>query len=585
MKLKRKLLLLSIVPLILLSGITAIVTFLITKNLIQEEAATSLHATAVSVQDTYGLGKPGRYVRYDSGEVWKGSFVNVSAETSIVDGIKSASDVDVTFIFDNESVMTSIVDKDGNRMVGTTVDDKVYQNVIVNKQAYFDDEANIGGVNYYAYYLPVYQEKSDTEVIGMIFVGKKQANVEEGLKHLMNVIFSIMVGVLILFAIITLIVANKITSALKEGVSVIEDVSTGNLTTSVSAAFEKRRDELGDMCRAITRLRYELERIISGIRSDSMVLLNSAFSLDTAAAQTASAVGQVELAVNDIAHGATSQAEETQNATNHISQMGKMIEETVTEVNGLQMTSSGMGKSSKEAAKILSELRVINKNASQAIDIIYNQTYTTNESAQKISDAISIITAIAEETNLLSLNASIEAARAGEFGRGFAVVAERIKKLAEQSNQSAKNIYEIANSLMKDSDNAVVTMREVKTIMEHQSENVVRTEEIFSVVIEGIGESLAGVDKIDERSKQLDVTRENVVDGVTNLAAIAEENSASTQETTAAIIEVLNMVANVSESAKHLKLIANRLEENVNIFKLKNENAEKDNQAQQKDIL
>ncbi len=153
--------------------------------------------------------------------------------------------------------------------------------------------------------------------------------------------------------------------------------------------------------------------------------------------------------------------------------------------------------------------------------MIYEQTNTTNESAMKIREATTLITSIAEETNLLSLNASIEAARAGDQGRGFAVVASQIQKLAEQSNESARQIENIIDSLIEDSQKSVATMEDVKKIMESQSESVGRTNERFTQVRNGITQSLDGVNQIADKTKRLDEARVNVVDVVQNLTAIA----------------------------------------------------------------
>lgn len=178
------------------------------------------------------------------------------------------------------------------------------------------------------------------------------------------------------------------------------------------------------------------------------------------------------------------------------------------------------------------------------------------------------ITSIAEETNLLSLNASIEAARAGEQGRGFAVVASQIQKLAEQSDESARKIEAITDSLIADSEKAVAIMGEVKEIMMKQSGHVTKTDEMFTQVKEGIDSSIDGVNRIAEKTRQMDAARVNVVDIVQNLTAIAEENAASTEETSASVIEVAGIVNDISSNTEKMKNVANELEQNMGIFKL-----------------
>lgn len=329
-----------------------------------------------------------------------------------------------------------------------------------------------------------------------------------------------------------------------------------------------RTDETGKMSRAVAELRSQLVNVVSDLRDQSEQLFEASDSLNTNASETANTVEQVEKAVSEISEGASSQADETQKATENVILMGNMVEETSQEVNDLIDNADEMRKSSEEAYVTLTALEKINDQAREAIDVIYEQTNTTNESAMKIREATSLITSIAEETNLLSLNASIEAARAGEQGRGFAVVAGQIQKLAEQSNDSARQIENIIDSLIEDSQKSVATMEDVKKIMSSQNESVQRTNQIFEEVRTGITGSMDGINRIADKTRKLDDARVNVVDIVQNLTAIAEENAASTEETSASVTEVSSIVYSISENASQLKNIADQLEKNMNIFKI-----------------
>lgn len=329
-----------------------------------------------------------------------------------------------------------------------------------------------------------------------------------------------------------------------------------------------RPDETGRMSWAVAQLREQLVEVVYELREQSEQLFEASDVLHTNASETANTVEQVEKAVAEISDGAASQADETQRATENVILMGSMVEETTQEVAELKDNANAMRSSSQAAFDTLQNLAKINDQAREAIDVIYEQTNTTNESAMKIREATSLITSIAEETNLLALNASIEAARAGEQGRGFAVVASQIQKLAEQSNDSARRIEDIIDMLIEDSQKSVATMEDVKKIMESQNESVERTNESFVQVRDGITESLNGVGRIADKTRMLDEARVNVVDVVQNLTAIAEENAASTEETSASVTEVSSIVYNISENANKLRDVADRLEKNMSIFKI-----------------
>lgn len=329
-----------------------------------------------------------------------------------------------------------------------------------------------------------------------------------------------------------------------------------------------RADETGQMSRAVAELRRQLVDMVAELRGQSAQLFEASDLMNANASETATTVEQVEKAVSEISEGASSQADETQKATENVILMGNMVEETTRQVEELTDNANAMRKSSEDAVATLQNLERINDRAREAIDVIYEQTNTTNESAMKIREATTLITSIAEETNLLSLNASIEAARAGEQGRGFAVVAGQIQKLAEQSNDSARQIEAIIDSLITDSQKSVATMEDVKKIMESQNESVGRTNESFVQVQDGITQSLDGVNRIADKTKRLDEARINVVDVVQNLTAIAEENAASTEETSASVTEVSTIVYSISENANKLKDIAEHLEQSMSIFKI-----------------
>lgn len=336
----------------------------------------------------------------------------------------------------------------------------------------------------------------------------------------------------------------------------------------VQQKLGKRKDETGHMSRALANLQAQLVKVAASIKAQSASLYEAADYLNTNTLQTSETVGQVEKAIGEIADGANSQAEETQKATENIILIGNMVEEASGQVAKLNENADHMQQAGIEAMNTLKQLDATNVKTREAIERIYEQTHTTNESALKIREATTIITSIAEETNLLSLNASIEAARAGEQGRGFAVVASQIQKLAEQSNESARQIEEIIDLLIRDSEEAVTTMDGVKTIIAEQSANVEKTGAGFEEVKKGIDISLEGVKSISEDMDKLDEARINVVDVVQNLTAIAEENAAGTQETSASTTEVAAIVQNMAEQANSLKNVASEMEESVNVFKM-----------------
>ena len=246
--------------------------------------------------------------------------------------------------------------------------------------------------------------------------------------------------------------------------------------------------------------------------------------------------------------------------------MGRVIENIVNSVAALDRMSEAMKKTGDKASAIMNELSISNDHTMDAIERISTQITATNDSALKISEAIQIITGIAEETNLLSLNASIEAARAGEQGKGFAVVANQIQKLAEQSNESALKIAETVTALMEDSENTVVVMGEVKEIVDEHKDKLELTKKQFNFVHKGIEDSRSETELIKEQTEICDNGRKKVVDVISNLSAISEENAASTQETTASMQELNATINLLAESSSNLLDLSEDLKKHVNFF-------------------
>ncbi len=551
----------NVVQLVLLSIIISVASLLIMIIPVADNAISTLAESYMrDVCDTCGL-------NVDAALNRSGNVILNQAYLETLIGDVCINDLDSSYAYVVDSDGTMIYHPDESK-IGQPVENAAIKQVVADLEAGKEQQKGMviyefrGAEKYAAYY--VTSNKAAILVItadrGDILSAKDAIYTRAG---------GAAIVIFIVLGIISFLIASKMTRPIVEITNVIKRFSSLNFAESpTTIRISKRKDETGQMARAIGDLREKLVTIVSHIKSQSELLYNASTELDTNASHTTSTVGNVETAVNEIATGATNQASETQKATDDIVNMGNMIEHTNSQVENLTNTANLMRESSEEAAATLKELDNINQQAIASIDVIYEQTNITNISALKIKEATTLISSIAEETNLLSLNASIEAARAGEAGRGFAVVASQIQKLADQSNESANQIDQIIHALIEDSEKAVKTMDEVKTIMNLQSENVHKTGQVFEQVRDGISSSISGVGEIATKTTQLDKARGDVVDVVQNLTAIAQQNAASTEETSASVMEVSNVMQEIMENANRLKEIASILEENMNSFTL-----------------
>ena len=566
MKLRGKLICTILFPVVLLGVCVMQLSKATVKDVLVDKLDTSLRATAVSVSNTLQYVGDGEFQLNEAGELVKGT-CNLSESLELVDSIKAGSDVEVSVFYGDTRYLTTLTDENGNRLVGEKASEEVISSVLQSGEELLAEDLEIGGKNYLAYYMPLYEGGGSTPV-GMVFTGINYDHVNEGGKAISYNMSTIIFGVLVFAAAAGFLIISNMTKALNKGIVALEELSEGNLNVEVAEKMTKRPDEIGNIGRAITKLKEDLLGIVSEIKSQCETMDDLADQLKMQTRETVDSIIQVENAVGEIAEGAGNQAEETQNATEHVVTIGNMIGGNLQDTEALSENATKMQAEGQAAIATFEELNRTNQKVMQSIGRIHEQTNTTNDSAQKIQEATAIITSIADETNLLALNASIEAARAGEQGRGFAVVAAQIQKLAEQCNASALQISEIAESLLEDSSEAVETMQYVRDIVQTQDNDMKETNVKLTEVLRGIEDSFAMVNKVTKQTEQMDEARTNVIDIVQSLTAIAEENAAGTEETLASITMVNDVVKGISKQSAVLKAIAAEINKRLSVFRV-----------------
>lgn len=556
----------TIGPVVLLGLLSIFFMLTTVRSSMMEEIEEGLKGTAAATLAAYDQ-NTGDYMESSNGDIWKGSY-NISRSESLVDRIRDNTGMDVTFFYGDRRIMTSAVDSNGDRILNSPAGDRIVEKVLQNGEEYFSSAVSLDGVMNYGYFMPVYQNGSDDEIIGMVFVGTDKENKDAIVNGIIFGIGAAVCVAMILCIGVGLKLATSISHNIKKSISIMGKVAEGDLTVWVDDKMLKRKDEIGDLSRVTVKLKDTLKGILKEISENSASLLEASRALGNAADTTNGTMNEVQNAVSQVVANSTEQSKNSESTSENMRIMGEHITETSTEVDTLNQNAASMQKSSKKTADTLAQLCHINEEVERIIGEVKEQTDRTNVSIQKINTAMEFITSIAEETNLLSLNASIEAARAGESGRGFAVVADQIKKLAEQSNQSGHEIEETTKALMEDSAREMEIMQRMQEIITEQSGSMQETRANVSEVLKEIEDSMQSILQIRESTGRLAESRGEVMEAVEQLSQIAHDNVDSTQQTYTETQEVLDTFRQVYDSAEQLKKIADELAESMQYFKM-----------------
>lgn len=566
MNIKKKILMIAIGPVLMLGVISIFFISTQVRKAVTSEIEEALKGTAAATLAAYDQ-NAGDYIQSTNGDIWKGSY-NISKSESLVDKIKSNSGMDVTFFYGDERIMTSAKDANGDRVLGSRAGDKIVEKVLKGGEEYFSSAVSIEGELNYGYFMPVHQNNSDNQIIGMIFVGTNLKEKEAVVKRILSSICSSVIVVMLICIAVGIRLAGSMSRNIKTSIQMVGRLAEGNLDVWVDDKLLKKKDEIGELSRVTITLRDTMRSTIKEITDNAKALLEASQLLGTAADNTNGTMNDVRTAVSQVVDNSQLQAENSQSTSEQMKIMGDNITETSNEAELLSGNAASMQSSSEKASKTLLSLRQINEDVKKIIGEVQEQTNRTNESVKKIQAATTFINSIAEDTGLLSLNASIEAARAGDSGRGFAVVAEQIKNLSEQSNESSKEIEATAEVLRADSEKAVQAMQQMQEIIASQSESMQETQQVVAEVIEEIAGSMKSIAQIKESPERLEGARNEVLQAVEHLSEISAENLDSTKSTYEQTEIVADTFKQVYNSADELKTIADKLVKSIEYFKM-----------------
>jgi methyl-accepting chemotaxis protein len=360
----------------------------------------------------------------------------------------------------------------------------------------------------------------------------------------------------------------RILEPLRQLGDVMGVAANGDLTARAPIVYD---DEIGVLADDCNHLIESLSDIAANVRRSAESVSAAATELSASSEEINSSTMEISTSVQQIAHGAELQSrkvEETSSAMEAIVATVSSVSERADEASRITQDASRFASNGEEAtAQAIAKIGEV----SQAINTLATSVEVLGKRSEEIGKIVDVITSIADQTNLLSLNAAIEAARAGESGRGFSVVAEEVRKLAEGSGKAAEQIGELIQEVQTETAKAVKYMEIGTSEVALGTEVVGRTGDVLRDINQAVSRTAALADEIAKAMGEQRERTSAVDRAMHDIAAVVEQNAASAEETAAAAQEQTACMEEVSSSAQDLADMAHRLEESVHIFRLESD--------------
>lgn len=349
---------------------------------------------------------------------------------------------------------------------------------------------------------------------------------------------------------IALYLSRAIKTPLMRLTGLAVNIANGDLRPSKSLKLSK--DEFGQLMAVFEQMRENLSGMIRQVGSSAELVAASSSELTISADQTSKASEHIAAAMQEVAEGVETQSN---TVTNTIEIVNDMFEHVQLSARAADMASDMSHAASEKATEgnkavvtLVGQMNAINHSMEELAEAVKG----LNNRSVEIGQLIGIITEIASQTHLLALNAAIEAARVGEEGQGFAVVAHEIRKLAEQSSDSARRIAGLIGAIQKETSDAV----KIKDSTSHEVAvgiNVTnRVGELFEEIQDSVHHVSTQTGEIDGLVKRIASASDRVVQSIQVVGSVTEANASSSQTVSAAAEEQQASMADLSYSAANL---------------------------------
>lgn len=381
-----------------------------------------------------------------------------------------------------------------------------------------------------------------------------------------NFTFIITIICIVISSIFGLFFAKKISSPINKLVMKMKEVENGDLSVFTDIIGE---DEIAILSKSFNSMINSISDLIKQTRNVSIIVANQAEELKEISKQTSQTSEEICKSMEDITEGTVNQSSELEKTIEVMENLSGSINKIIINITNAITIANETKNIGDSSLHIVKQLDKKTKNTNEVMAEITTNIDVLTNSIKEIEQVIELIKGISEQTNLLSLNASIEAARAGENGKGFAVVAEEVKKLADESKESAESIKNVIKNIYKKASYTKELIDNSRIVFNEQTESVKFANNSFITIINATEKITNEIQNIEKLINEINTEKLKTLEAANSMKFIVEISSANAQEVLAATEEQTAGAENLVVCSSKLSDTVISLQENLNIFKTK----------------